>query len=128
MRCKTKFCRRIPTQGKTCNTCKSRIQVEKNPIGRVFRNLKSNAKRRGKNFNLSIEYFREMVIASGYMEMRGRTKDRMSIDRLDPHLGYIPGNIKIITVGENSRKKYLDYMKEKQIAEDGIIIGEEADF
>lgn len=45
------------------------------------------------------------------MQGKGRTKHCYSVDRINPDLGYIPGNIQKLEVGENSRKgnKKLEY-------------------
>lgn len=51
--------------------------------------------------------FREWAYANGYKEQGQETplKDRMSIDRIDPHKGYSPDNCQWITFSENSIRR-----------------------
>jgi CRISPR/Cas system-associated protein endoribonuclease Cas2 len=74
-------------------------------------NLKSNAKRRNKVFDLTFEQFQDFCIETNYIAGKGRTLLSYSIDRINNNLGYSIGNIRCITVSENSRKntKILNY-------------------
>lgn len=52
--------------------------------------------------------FRDWSYAHGYVEQdiaNTPVKDRMSIDRIDPNMGYSPDNCRWITVSENSRNR-----------------------
>ena len=40
------------------------------------------------------------------MEKKGRSKTKASIDRKDETKGYVPGNIRILTVSQNVRRRY----------------------
>lgn len=35
----------------------------------------------------------------------------MTIDRIDPLKGYEPGNLQVLTLSENSRKRWVDYWR-----------------
>jgi hypothetical protein len=48
-------------------------------------------------------------MASDYMEKKGRGADNLSLDRVNNDLGYVPGNVKVVTVSNNSRKRHTDY-------------------
>lgn len=70
--------------------------------------LRSNSKRRGKEFTLSFEYFCDFCYRYKYVGKKGRTSDGYGIDRIDETKGYIPGNIAIKKNGNNTRK-YKEY-------------------
>lgn len=84
-----------------CNTCRSRIWVKKNPIDAVWHWLKKSAKKRGLEFTLEKEWFRDFIRKSDYMEGRGRLTDSLNIDRIRGDEGYTPNNVCIITKEEN---------------------------
>lgn len=70
-----------------------------------YNTLKYNAKRRGKQFDISFEYFMKFCIETNYISGKGKTKESYSIDRIDNNLGYIEGNLQILTLGDNTRKR-----------------------
>jgi hypothetical protein len=74
----------------------------------AFKDLRSNAKRRGIAFDLTLEEFVMLCDATGYMDSRGRQADDKSIDRIIPSLGYTLSNLRVIRVAENSRKAAVD--------------------
>lgn len=86
------------------NSEKSRRYRAKNPIRYAYHNLKSNSKRRGKEFDLTFEQFKEFCYKTNYIQGKGITKDSYSIDRKDNDKGYTIDNIRILTVSENSKK------------------------
>jgi len=96
--------KRKAKDGKRCHTCSSRIKFTKNPILRIFHNLKSNAKRRGKEFTISYGYFKELIINTDYLNNRGQFRGSYSIDRVNNELGYVFGNIQVLTLADNSSK------------------------
>jgi hypothetical protein len=57
---------------------------------------------------LSFTYFRKLVLDNNYMELRGRGKEDMTIDRKIPRLGYSDGNLQIISNSENSKKRWRE--------------------
>jgi hypothetical protein len=67
--------------------------------------LKSNARRRGVFFNLSYDYFGQFCRETNYLSLRGRKKKQMSIDRIEEELGYIDGNLQMITNEANNKKR-----------------------
>lgn len=109
-KCDTKFCKH-KTKGKYCGTCRSRQSRAKNPERYAYNNLKSNAKRRKKYFDLTLPEFNEFCVPTKYMVGKGRTKNSLSIDCKINEVGYTKDNIRAITVSLNSRKgtKVLDY-------------------
>lgn len=110
-KCLTKFCTRCPSRGRFCFTCISRRSRAANPVKWSYWNLKANAKRRGKEFDLTFEQFKQFCLETNYIAGKGRTLLSYSIDRIDNTKGYTVDNIRVVTVTENSRKgtKVLDY-------------------
>jgi len=74
------------------------------PIAYCYNSLKSNAKRRGKDFDLTLEEFRIFCEETGYIDNKGKRKDSATIDRKDASKGYSLGNLQILSLEENSRK------------------------
>lgn len=104
--CKHKFCRRSAAKGRReCNTCSSRIHRTENPIRYAYQNLKDNAKRRGKRFQLTLEQFTEFAVKTEYIEKRGRSKTGYHIDRIREWEGYHIGNIQVLENTRNVKKK-----------------------
>lgn len=82
---------------------------------------KSSAKKRGIDFNISVEWFRTRI-KKGVCELTGLplhssagslTKGRNfyspSIDRIDNSIGYIPSNVRMVIWGVNlSKNKFAD--------------------
>jgi hypothetical protein len=108
--CKTPYCRNKPGKGRrTCNTCTQRAYREKYPILAAYNNLKHNAKRRGKTFDLTLEQFTKFAVETEYLNKRGRNKTGYTIDRINPNLGYTIENIQVLTNSDNVKKQaYID--------------------
>jgi hypothetical protein len=70
---------------------------------------------------LTREEFSELVTKSGWIEKRGKTAKSLSIDRIDPRLGYQTGNVRVLTLAQNSRLRYAPlpgWMREQMEAEE----------
>lgn len=95
-KCDTPFCRNnVKGQASLCGKCYSAKRRADNPVRAVFENLKFNAKRRGKFFDLTfIQFIFHVNQNPEHMNNRGRTPRSYSIDRDDNELGYTWGNIK----------------------------------
>lgn len=87
-----------------CSTC----QRKKFPIKYAYQTLKDNAKRRGKEFTISLEDFEDFCIKTNYIAKKGIYKDTFHIDRIKEQEGYTKENIQTLTNSENVRK-YLKY-------------------
>ena len=79
-----------------------------NPIKYAYQTLKDNAKRRGKEFDLTLEYFTEFCYKYQYIQNKGITKNSYTIDRISEEKGYVKNNIQIKT-NSNNIKKYLEW-------------------
>jgi hypothetical protein len=111
-KCETKYCRNT-TDRKYCSTCRSQQSRQRNPIRYAYNNLKANAKRRGKEFTLTLSEFTYFCIQYDYIQGKGKTKTSFSIDRMENDKGYTKDNIRILTLSDNSKKGsktlYYDY-------------------
>jgi len=66
--------------------------------------LRYRAQKRGIVFTITYEYFRDFCMEHEVEGKTGRTAECLSFDRKKNHLGYIEGNIQILTVSQNSMK------------------------
>lgn len=83
----------------------------------AYQALKFNAKRRGKIFLLTFEEFEEFAVKTDYITGRGKMKESYSIDRVNDNGGYEIGNIKILTLSDNTKKqRKLEYDYRTQTA------------
>lgn len=103
--CSTPYCLGTPQKGrKKCQKCRCREWRQNNPIKDSFRHLRSNAKRRGIEFNLTLQEFIGFCAETGYITARGLEAHSMTIDRIDSYKGYEVGNMQVLTRAENSRQ------------------------
>ena len=77
---------------------------ERNPVAYAYSNLKQNARRRGKDFSLTLAEFEEFCTATNYLKGSGRSATCYHVDRIDETKGYSRDNIQLLTNAENSRK------------------------
>jgi len=92
-----------------CSMHKARRLKETNPIAYVYKALKSNAKRRGKEFMLTVQELREFCEQTNYIQDRGKSFQSLTIDRIDNTIGYRIDNIQALTNSANVSKMHEDY-------------------
>lgn len=83
-------------------------QKQNNLAGYTYNLLKQNAKRRKKVFTITLQDFKDFCNETGYLETKGKTKFKSSIDRKDHTKGYEKGNLQILSLSENSKKRFED--------------------
>jgi hypothetical protein len=103
-RCKTRYCSNRSHGRQFCSTCRKRKSRESDPIRTAYVNKKSDAKRRGIEFTITLEYFRKFCYKYKFIKNMGRTAHSYSVDRINNKLGYIPGNLQVLTVAQNASK------------------------
>ncbi len=91
-----------------CYKCRSKGIRERKPIDVVFYWLRKSAKKRRKEFTITLPWFRQWIISTGYMVNRGRLTDNLTIDRIRNNEGYTIGNLQILTKGQNSTKYWQE--------------------
>lgn len=114
-RCKTLRCRgRATSAGHSpyCPTCRRVRFKELHPLAYSWGNLKRRARQRGVAFTLTLEEYTAFAIKTDYAKLKGKTSLSLSLDRIDPSLGYHHWNIQAITVSENSRKQFVPYFND----------------
>lgn len=79
-----------------------------NPERAAFLTLRYNAKRRGVPFEISFEYFKAFAFKTKLLTSRGRNADSLTVDRIDSDIGYIEGNLAVLSLSDNGFKGYLE--------------------
>lgn len=74
------------------------------PIKFLYANRRSQAQRRGISWNWPFDDFKSFVEESNYLNMKGRRAEAMSLDRINNNLGYQPGNVQVLSFGQNAAK------------------------
>lgn len=115
MYCSTDGCNNIPLpkKGRFCQVCLNRRYRNKNKLKYAYSTLKNNAKRRGKDFDLSFEDFCKFAKEIEYIKRKGVKGTSIHIDRIDGSKGYTLNNIQALTNSENV-KKYLKYVYDEK--------------
>jgi len=114
-KCNVAYCRNIVTQGSKCSKCIKREYRKRNPMKAAFQNLRANASRRGKDFSLTFEQFKNFAIATNYIAGKGRQRNSFHIDRIREDEGYHINNIQVLTNHENLKKyHHLKYNKDER--------------
>lgn len=108
-KCNTEGCRRKAAKGRTiCLRCKSERSKANDPVRYTYNTWKQNAKRRGKEFTITLEQFREFCVKTTYMTGKGRMRESLHIDRVIEKNGYVAGNIRALENHKNV-KKFMTY-------------------
>jgi len=96
----------------------------------MFNQVKSRAKRQGKPFRLMVSdiVIPEICPALGIPLIPGKKKlqpNSPSIDAIIPELGYIPGNIAIISMRANSIKQNATHQEIRKVADwlESVVAG-----
>ena len=111
--CDTKNCdNRVKGKVSICPTCKTRLWRKKNPMKAAYGALRDNARRRGKQFELTFEQFKQFCVKTSYMKKKGITRTCYHIDRIREEEGYTIGNIQLLTNIENLRKYRTQFHSE----------------
>lgn len=120
--CLTPRCRALVDKQKShspyCSKCASRRFAEKHPLKYSFNNLRHRAKQRGHKFLLTFAQYELFALKSGYAVGKGKSRDSLSIDRIDNDGPYSVDNIKCETVSYNSmkgtRKQFVPFFMRQQ--------------
>lgn len=99
-----------------CSACASRLYKEKHPYEYSYQKLRCNARRRGKDFSLTLEEFKEFAVKCNYIDRCGRGYYGLHIDRIDENRGYHADNIQPLINHENI-KKYQGIVKSRKALE-----------
>lgn len=102
-------CRKHSGKGYSiCFKHKREKQKLDNPLRYWFDVWRQNARSRGIEFSVTIEYFKKFCDETGYLEKKGQGREGLTIDRKDYTKGYVEGNLQVLTKSQNSRKMWVD--------------------
>ncbi len=102
-RCSTLYCLVTPIEGRSiCSKCRAREWRQNHPAEDAYRHLKSNAKRRGKPFKLTMPWWKAWCAVTNYLNLRGMGPDDMTVDCDDDYVGYVDDGITMKTRSKNS--------------------------
>lgn len=108
MNCSVNRCtKKVKTNGK-CAKHYLREWRAQNKMKYAYQTSKDNAKRRGKEFELTLEQFEYFAVTSKYIIGKGRTRESLHMDRIRENEGYTVDNIQALKNHLNV-KKYLRY-------------------
>lgn len=74
------------------------------PLKYAYQTFKDNAKRRGKDFNVTYDEFIDFDSETHYLKKKGKGPNDASIDRLVNSKGYSINNMQILSLSDNSAK------------------------
>ena len=94
----------IHKKGGLCHKHYSRKIRETDPVLARYGQFKGNAKKRRKDFSITLEEFRSFCDRTGYIITKGRRGKAATIDRRCNSQGYHIWNIQILTLSQNSSK------------------------
>jgi hypothetical protein len=115
--CATKGCgNKTRDYNSLCETCRSREKRKKNPVGYFFNLLRCNAKRRGIEFVLTVDEFRDFCREVDYIKNKGTKTTSLTIDRIDPTKGYRIDNIQAIPKSLNCKKVVYDHYAQRKFS------------
>lgn len=106
--CVASGCNAFTKGNSLCFKHKRIKQKIENPLRYWFDVLRQNARSRGIEFLLTIEEFDKFCKKTGYLELKGKGADNLSIDRKDFRKGYVYDNLQLLTLAQNSRKRWID--------------------
>jgi hypothetical protein len=104
--CKHPGCKRPAAPHRCeCEACKRRRARERNPWWAAWETKRTDARNRGIRFAVSLQDFRAELEPQGYdPKLRGCWPGAHTVDRMDPRLGYVPGNLRALEFMDNCRK------------------------
>ena len=120
--CPVKYCRNKPRDLNTrpnstqlCGSHAKELWRVKNPVHAAFDKLRTSARTRKIVFTLTLAHFTEVIAPTRYLSESGSERQHLHIDRIQNHLGYEDGNIRVLTCSANvakgnveRRQKYVD--------------------
>ena len=110
--CPVKFCHNVSAgrlhDGGSCLCAKHKMQLwrARNPARASYARLRHSAAKRRIVFALTFEQFIDICAEYNFSFTQRASEFRLypSFDRIDARLGYIPGNVQVLTVSQNAVK------------------------
>lgn len=98
----------IKKKGGLCHKHFARKRREEDPVGTRYNQFKINAKKRNKEFGITLKQFREFCEQTGYIIEKGKRGQKATIDRIINEIGYYIWNIQLLTNRQNASKGASD--------------------
>lgn len=96
--------RRVKDKHTRCRQCRYKREKELDLVGWSYRTQKANAKRRGHDFDLTLEEFKRFAYRTNLITKDGIKNSSYTVDRIRNWEGYHKDNIQVLTPEQNSRK------------------------
>lgn len=110
-KCAEKYCKRPRSKrGRLCYKHEHQRRKYNNPYLYWYGVNRRNANRRakkagnGKFWYVTFEYFCEFCYETGYLILKGRGAEDMTLDCIKNELGYVDGNLQLLKNYENASK------------------------
>lgn len=97
-----------PNSTQLCGSHHKELWRIRNPVHAAFDNLRKHARARKVLFTLTLQHFTEIIAPTAYIDEKGQQRHCLHIDRIKTHLGYVDGNIQILTCTENVLKEHAE--------------------
>lgn len=107
-KCQVALCSR-KRSGKSgyCSTHKRRLDKLRYPEYILYHWLKQNARKRGVEFSITLEYFKRWCAEEGFIDKKNSADKRYwSVDRKENSKGYVEGNLQAMPTTENAQKAW----------------------
>lgn len=121
--CPVKGCRNDlhPRKAGLCHRHAQHRWRLRDPKRSAYTALRDRARRRGLEFTITLDYFQGMLDCVSYWDHAAESRGEcLSLDRIDATKGYVPGNLRIITISENvikgNRERHLPEMVQSILA------------
>lgn len=118
-KCCERFCRKTAKRYRSkngrihylrrCSMHEQQRYVRNHPERAAFHSVRKCAKKRGHEFTITYEQFLEVITGTDYIKKKGLRAGDLTIDRIWQNKGYIPGNLRVVTRGFNTKKMHFDY-------------------
>jgi hypothetical protein len=94
-----------PNSVQLCGTHHKELWRLNNLVHAAYDNLRASARKRKIVFTLTLQHFNEIIAPTAYMDDKGKQRHCLHIDRKETALGYVDGNIQVLTCTENVQKE-----------------------
>jgi len=98
----------IHKKGGLCHKHYARKRREEDPVYSRYNQFKNNAKKRNKDFTITVPQFRQFCKETGYCIDKGKRGQNATIDRIKNKHGYHIWNIQLLTNRQNASKGTSD--------------------
>jgi hypothetical protein len=120
-KCVTAHCRNflpvsaIQNCNKHCSKCMMRVWRVNSSLKAVLAKLRERAVKRQVPCTLTPEELLLVIGDTHYLDLKGRVRGLLHLDRIVLSLGYVAGNVRVITVSDNVAKGNVERHAEPEV-------------